>query len=139
VAGASVTTDLFSGVIPQDRDSLRRVTVLRMICDFTLRAETVDAEIEANFGVTEVTEDAFLANISPDVGVDEIGFYLAQELSHRQSIASDAAQFYHRDYDIRSSRALRGSGRTLMFTFANLSSAAQVKIWFNFRLLVAYG
>jgi len=129
-------TDLLSGTIPGDRDSLRRITVVRMLLRVAVRPVTIQTEIRYSFYVGEVTEDAAVAGVIPDIGQDEVGLYLAQDGIVYTPVAFEPSVH---PYDIRSARALRGANRTLVFSLTNDDLTANLSFSASLRLLVAYG
>ena len=127
--------DLLAGTIPRDRDSLRRITIRRMIMRVAVRPVTIQTETEYGFFVTEVTKDAVAAAAIPDIGEDEVGMYLAQDGIVYTPVAFEPSVH---SYDIRSSRALRGADRTLVFGLTNQDLAGNLTYSVSFRLLVQY-
>ena len=137
--GASAVVDMLSGIVPQDRHALRRLTVARMLIDFRVKCQTANSDAIFAFGVTEMTDDAITAGVTPSVGVDEIGFYLAVEGDSVQSVVDDNNQIWNRQFDIKTSRTLRGADRSLGLIFTNLSATVHLSMSAHFRLLVQYG
>jgi len=134
--GNASQADLLSGVIPADREALRRITIKRMILSLQVSALTTATKITFGYSVTEVTEHAALVGQTPDIGDEEVGMYLAVD-----GLTWTPPQGFEpmvRDHDIRSSRALRGSDRTLVFKITNQDATSTLVFNLSFRLLVAY-
>jgi len=107
-----------------------------MIISVSTRSATTATEIEYGYSVVEVTQVAFDAGITPALGVDEVGSYLAED--GRVWTPASGFQPEVRDHDIRSARALRGSDRTLAFRMENQALAGNLVFSVSFRLLVSY-
>ena len=106
-----------------------------MLIEFSLQLATASVRIEYALSAFETTTDAFIAGATPEVGVDEAGFYLAEDgLVHD---APNTDEWRHHRYDIRTSRALRGADRTLVIGIENQGANAMF-VAAHWRLLVAY-
>ena len=136
--GTSVA-DMFGGTIPKDRDALRRMTVKRMLLQVRASAETIGVDASISVGVFEGTQNLFAGSSFPEPGEEEIGFYYSAEGDWRQSLISDSSQWFQKEVDIRSARALRGADRTLFLTFKNAGVGVNLVIYANWKLLVSYG
>ena len=137
-AGAGGKADMLSGVIPGDRDSLRRITIARMIFGLNWFPTTAGLLGEITLGVNEITSDGFGAVATPIPGLDEVGFYLAYETANILDVDA-GPQMFGREWDIRSARALRGADRTLMAKLTNFSATTAIQFTLHWRLLVQYG
>jgi len=135
--GSQTITDLLSGATPLERNSLRRLTIKRLIARLSVKLATASAGVEFSYQFLELTEAAIAGGEIPEVGVNEVGAYL--EADGQAHDADNNDDSWVKDYDIRTARHLRGSDRTMAFHFENVSAANNLQFSLSFRMLIAYG
>ena len=110
------------------------LTVRRMLISFNVRGETVNAENTGSFGVSVVTRDAIAGAVLPDPAADLVDWYVQKNISW----FADTLAYRRWEFDIRTSRKVRGEDRTLVAMFDNGGSA--VATWtVEWRLLLQRG
>ncbi len=81
-----------------------------------------------------MTRDAFAAGAVPDPVSDLVDWYY---LRHEAVRSNDLADIFTREFDIRTSRRIRGQDRTLIAVFDNpAASGVAVDVSISVRLLL---
>jgi len=111
-------------------------TLVRMIADFALSAQTVaDTPQIANFGIAVVDHEAQVGpsfmDPASDAGQD---WYYWTNKAVRQS-SSDSQALWHWSIDIRSKRRLRGGYDLLMVAAAHSTNTVNLQVNIGFRNL----
>ncbi len=110
---------------------------MRFILGFTGAPATAATLIEFGVWAFEALREAVPQGAFPEIGVDEAGMYFAEDgICWTPGTGQEPIV---KNYDIRTSRALRGSDRTLALAVRNQASTGNLNFTANFRMLVAYG
>jgi len=103
-------------------------TIRRMIGGIGVAAQAANAGFTGTFGIAVVTRDAVAAGAVPEPAADLVDWYY-HTVVFRQAIAADVKGDVQRLFDIHTSRAIRGEGRTLVAVFDSASGAIQLNIF----------
>ena len=108
--------------------------MVRMIGNVVVRIVTDNTAAQWSLGVAVSTRDAFAAGALPEPFTDLVDWYYLRAGYERQEVNRDNVTY---DFDIRTARAVRGLGRTLVAVFENSSlSDGSINVVMNYRLLL---
>ena len=135
--GAQAIFDLLPpGTIPVGVQA--GVTILRMIGELQLTAQSADQDGFGAFGIALMSRDAVAASAVPDPIADLVDWYYHQNWFNNESRVGDFQEAGRTRFDIRTSRKVRGEDRTLAAVFENNAASAQaVKFSVTTRMLLS--
>ena len=100
------------------------LTVVRTILRVIIRSDSLNQFNLGSYGLAVRTGTAVI-----DVILSLLDWYLHQNWENILAVAADTAQFWSKDYDLRTARRIRGKDRHLDFMVTNSSTSVGSIRW----------